>query len=409
MKKILCVQVLIVIAVLFSSCGFNFTKPERFGIKTSDDAVYRLAISEKPFPIGDFFSIDSFLQTGDDEEEGGNEESGEGGVKYKIYGYAPTGVENNDTQQFLLKMDLQKIPLDLGESLNGTDIKANFDQDLGFSKEISVPDVNRRESKDVNLALNDKVNALVTITGVTSPQADVAVLFSDENNGFDSITYQSGFMTIKPNEALTDETITGTIILKKGSTELSRASFSDGEAELPLNGVKIEKQGLSFEFTESTGVPFLAFVDSASVVKSAEGLTVQQAIPISAHQEISIGSVTGGSNSGSLGLEMYKIDRGTLSLLFNLPAGWGDSVDFTYSMTLNSDAFDEPQTITKQNPTCPLDDTVFYEDSSLVADVTGEVHLTNATLVFIDDDGNSVNPKITVDVSVLFFIVKKSI
>lgn len=406
MKKILCVQVLIVIAVLFSGCGFNFTKPERFGIKTSDEAVYRLAIADKSFPIGEFFSIDSFLQTGNEGEESGNEESEGDGLKYKIYSYAPANDNNNNTdiQQFLLKMDLEKIPLgDFSSALKGTEIKASFNNsegksDLDFSKKITVPDVNRRESKAVNLALNDKVNALVTITGQTGPKSDVAVLFSDENNNFDSITYQSGFMVIKPNDALTEETITGSIILKKGTTELQRADFSQGEAKLPLDGIKIEKQGLSFEFTASQGVPFIAYVESDSVVKSAEGLTVQQAIPISAHQEISIGSVSGSSNSeSSLGLETYTIGSGSLSLLFNLPSGWNDSVEYDYTMTL-SDALNA--TITKNESTCPLDNETFYEDSKLVADVTGNFHLTNATLVFIDDQGKSVNPEITVDISV---------
>ena len=392
MKKFLCIEVLFIIAVLFSGCGFHIAKPERFGIKTSDEAVYNLAISDKSYALGEFFSISSFLRTDDTEGEG--EDTGEGKPKYEIFGYDPTDSNTDKIQQYLLRMDLQKIPLDLGSSLSGAEITTTFDN-MGFSKDIVVPDVTKREEKIVNLAVNEKVNALVTITGVTGPRSEVhfASADSESNNGFRSIEYQSGFMTIKENPLLTDEKITGEIILTKDNTVLSRANFNaNGVAQLPLAGVRIEKEGLIFMFSESSNVDFIASVDSESVVKRAEGLTISEGVPISAHQEISIGNASE--------LETYTIGNGNLSVIFNLPPQWENQVTFDYTMVL-SNALDA--TLTKENPTKSLDNTTFFEDSELVTDVTGKFYLNNATLDFIEGEGEnqkSINPTTVVEVEV---------
>lgn len=411
MKKFLCIEVLFIIAVLFSGCGFHIAKPEKFGIKTSDEAVYNLSLANKSFKLGDFFDISSLLG-GNNSEEGESEEAEEGKFKYEIYSYNPES-NKNKIQQFLLRMDLEKIPLDLSSSLNGTEIKANFSTDdgeetgLDFSKEIPIPEVNRSEEKVIELGVNEKINALVTINGETGPKSDVHILFSDDKNGFDSITYQSGYMTIQKNPFDTSALpITGTIILKKGEVELSRADFRNGKADLPLDGVKIEKEGLSFVFTESTGVSFIATVDSSSKVKCASGLSIEESVPISAkskteNDKISLGGISSSSDDSSTvgGIESYEIGEGYLSIMLNLPQQWenGNQVTFDYTMTL-SDAIDAE--LTRANPTHSLNNTTFYGDSKLGYEVTGSFHLQNATLDFIDEDGNNINPTITVEVSV---------
>ena len=410
MKKFLCIEVLFIIAVLFSGCGFHIAKPERIGIKTSDEAVYNLSLANKSFKLGDFFDISSFLGNNSEESEGEGTEGNQ--FKYEIYSYNPT-INKDKIQQFLLKMDLEKIQLDLSSSLNGTEIKANFSDGEGentgldFSKEIPIPEVNRREVKAVELGVNEKVNALVAITGVTGPKSDVHILFSDDKNGFDNITYQSGYMTIQENPLDPPESpMTGAIILKKGNVELSRANFSNGVANLPLDGVKIEKEGLSFTFTESTGVSFIATVNSSSKVKSAAGLTIEDAVPISASSssesdKIPLGGISGSSGDSSTigGIESYEIGEGSLSILLNLPPQWetGNQVTFDYTMTL-SDAIEAE--LTRENPTHSLNNATFNGNSKLGYSVSGNFHLQNATLDFIDEDGNNLNPTITVDVSV---------
>ena len=88
MKKFLCIEVLFIIAVLFSGCGFHIAKPEKFGIKTSDEAEYNLAIADKSFELGEFFSMDKFLKD-DDSEEGESGQTQDEKPKYEIFKYDP--------------------------------------------------------------------------------------------------------------------------------------------------------------------------------------------------------------------------------------------------------------------------------------------------------------------------------
>ena len=161
---------------------------------------------------------------------------------------------------------------------------------------------------------------------------------------------------------------------------------------MPLSGVIIEKEGLIFSFTESSNVSFIASVNPESVVKRAEGLTIEEGVPITAHQEISIGNASE--------LETYTIGTGDLSVLLKLPSLWENQVEYDYTMIL-SNALNA--TLTKDNPTKSLNNTTFFENSELVTDVTGKFYLNNATLDFIEGEGENqknVNPTIAVVVNV---------
>lgn len=393
MKKILCIEVLFIMAVLFSGCGFNnIAKPERFGIKTSDEARYTLSIAKQSFDIGQFFSISSFLRT--DETQNENDDSAE---MYKLYDYDPKGSNDNRIQQYLLKMDVESIPLDFSTAINDTNITTSL-KNMSISKTIEVPDVNRSEQKSMELKVNEKVNALVTINGYTGRDSRVSFLSTSgiPGNGFSSITYKSGFMEIQANP-LTNATavITGSIILKREIgdriIELTRAEFVNGKAELPLEGVTIVKNGLMFDFTESTNVNFIGRVDSNSVVQKAEGLTISEGVPITVSQEIPI--------NGDENLSYYTIDRGSLDVEFSLPEEWrNQGVSVQYEMTL-SGALDN-EVLTQDQTTLSLDNKTFYNSSKINIDVSGSFSLNNATLLFIDDNNKPVNPSISVNVSV---------
>lgn len=409
MKKFLCIEVLFIIAVLFSGCGFHITKPERIGIKTSDEAVYNLSIADKKFELGDFFDVNSLLKSTENEENNSSE------VKYKVFEYDPE-TNGDKFKQFLLKMDLQSISLNPGESLNNTDITVNFGTDengesnSNFTMEIPIPDVNKTEEIPVNFDANEKINNLVKLSGATSQKSDVDVLFSNEKNGFDGITYKSGYMTIY-NSPETTEKIIGSIVLRnrKTGTKLSEADFIDGVAELPLDEVKIEKDNLSFEFSDSVGVPFIAEVKKGSIVKSVSNLTIEDPIPVTVKADeggISLGSISkidSGNDSVPIKeIESYEIGEGTLKILFNLPPQWekNEQVLFDYTMTL-SDAINAK--LTKEEPEYPLSGEVFYKDSKLDYEVAGNFHLNHATLSFIEEvDGEekTIKPTVSVDVSI---------
>ncbi len=396
MNKIWNIGVLFIIAVLFSSCGFNFEKPERFGIKTSDEAVYNLAIGEKKFDLGEYISFSSFLNNensnGEQSESGQSE--GEGNSNYKLYDYNPDSNKDN-TKSLLLKMSMQDIPLDLGDSLDKADITTTIDG-MNVAKTIEIPDISKDPiKKEVNLDVNKKINALVSMYGVTRPVADVRFLSTDasSNDGFNSIKYKSGTMIIKPVDE--NDVILGDIVLKEGDTELSRTSFKTvngvSQADLPLTDVEIKKTGLTFEFSQSTGVNFYARVAEGSVVKEAIGLTIQNGVPISAaKKEMSIG------NQSSL--TSYTIGKGTLSVVFALPEIWtSNGVSYDYSMILSGALTGE---LTETDTELPLDNLSFSNDNLAYEIKSGNVYLNNATVAFIDDDGEPINPSVTVTVDV---------
>ena len=391
MKRFCNIGVLFIIAVLFLSCGFNFEKPERFGIKTSDEAVYNLAIGEKTFDLGEYISFSSFLNN---ESSEGEQSEGEGSPNYKLYEYNPE-TNTDNTKSFLLKMSMQDIPLDLGDSLDKADITTTVD-DMNVSKTIEIPNISKDPvTKDVELDVNKKINALVNVYGITKSKADIMFLTADElsNDGFNSIKYKSGNMVIKPVDE--DDKILGDIILKKGETELSRASFKTvngvTQASLPLTDVEIEKTGLTFEFTNSEGISFYARVEQDSIVKEATGLTIEKGIPISCpKKEMEIG------NDSSL--TSYTIGKGSLSVVFALPEIWtNNGVDYDYKLIL-SGALEG--TLTETDTTLPLDNLSFNNENLAYELKDGFVYLDNATVAFIDEDGATINPNITVTVDV---------
>lgn len=392
MKRFCNIGVLFIIAVLFLSCGFNFEKPERFGIKTSDEAVYNLAIGEKSFDLGQYISFSSFVNNESSEGEG--EQSEEGSASYKLYDYNPESSTDN-TKSFLLKMSMQDIPLDLGDSLDKADITTTVD-DMNVSKTIEIPSISKDPvTKDVELDVNKKINALVNVYGVTKSKADIMFLTADElsNDGFNSIKYKSGNMIIKPVDE--NDTILGDIILKKGETELSRASFKTvngvSQASLPLDNVEIEKTGLSFEFSQSYGISFYARVADDSVVKEATGLTITKGIPISSpKKEMAIG------NESSL--SSYTIGKGSVSVVFALPEIWTDNgVSYEYKLVLSGALEGE---LTQAKTSLPLDNKSFTNENLGYEVKSGFVYLDNATVAFIDDEGKTINPNITVTVDV---------
>lgn len=386
MKRFGYIGVLFVTAVLISGCGFNFEKPERFGIKTSDEAEYNLAIADKSVDLGEYFSISSLLNNGSSNGESNQEEENNEETSYKIYEYNP-GTNNDKIKWLLLKMKMQDIPLDFGNSLEQTDISTSLDQ-MEVLKTIEIPDINQETTKDVELNVNEKVNALVAITGETRERAEVDFLSSNSTDGFSSIEYKSGTMSITRNAFYTDQTITGDVILKKNNNELSRATFVNGTARLPLENVIIEHD-IIFEFTESNGVPFVASVDSDSVVKQASGLTITSGVPITASQSMPIGNQSN--------LESYTIGEGTLLVDFKLPDAWlNNGVTYEYTMQL-SGALEG--TLTETQKTLSLDGRSF-DNQNLSSSVTGKIYLTNATLLFIDEENKIINPTVTVKANV---------
>ena len=428
MKRFWYIGVLFVIAMLFSGCGLsNIEKPERFGIKTSDEAVYKLAIAQKSFDLGEQFSFDSFLKEDNSNGEGNGGEENEKKQSYKIYEYNPSSNQDK-IKWLLLKMNIQEVPLnpsDYTDSMTA-DIKVSINDDEDsqennqgneekedkplVSETIKIPEITNSEvTQNIDLDINTKINNLVVISGQTKAEAAVEFLAVNDTDGFTSIKYKSGFMIIQPS-VTESNTITGKIILKKGNETLKEATFENGQAKLPLDNVEIVKAGLTFEFTESRGVSFTGTVDADSVVEEATGLTIKEPIPFTASSTkdgnsngIKIGNQLGEDQSN---LKSYKIGEGTLSVTMELPSDWTENgVSCEYDMDLTGKI--EGQ-LSETKTSLPLNGKEFdntEEDSNTFNyDVAGKIFLNNASVTLYEKDSEGVlvpkNPAVKVVVDV---------
>lgn len=382
MKKKVYSFLSILVFLSFSGCFNNIAVPEKIYLKTSDKAEFKFTIAEKEFKMDDYFSLSSFLKSTDDsgQSSDGNLEA----KKFNIYDYNPNN--SSDIQKFLLKVDVQEIPLDFGSYLEDTEITTSL-SGMSVSKEIDIPEISIDERKKIDLDVNKKINNLVTITGTATPYSEVSFSFENTDNGFNKIIYQSGFMNIQSIDD--SRKLTGDIVLKYNGFEISRATFGDnGIALLPLDNVTIDVHGLVFEFEDAcTGTLFIARVNEDSIVKRAEGISLADPIPATVNTSFDVG------NSSSL--SSCEIGEGSLQVIFIPPTNW-ENVDVTYDIHITGGIQAE---LSETIITTDLSGHQF-ENQPIKADVDVLVTLENSTLNFITDDGTMVNPDIQIKVDI---------
>lgn len=373
MKKIFFVQFLIVL-FLFSSCGFQI--PEKVGIKTGK-AEYNFAITDKSFDLGEYFSLSSILNP----EDGSAASSDE---MFELYDYNPNG--KSEVQQFLMKMDVQDIPLDFSTSFADTDVVTSV-KNMTVSKDIEIPSINIDEKKDVEVNVNKNINNLVKIVGFTDSECRIEINFEDPNNNFERVSYSSGYMKIYENQLLTYQKIEGKIILYYEGEKVSEAEFKNGIALLPLDNVTIAKTGLVFEFTESENVPFIAEVLETSVIKEAVGITLQDPIPVEVKTSFDV--------KNDSALESCQIEEGSISAIFNTPELW-QNIDVDYTLTLSGGL---SATLTEVNVSDSLDGQ-YFDNSDIDAKINANILFNHSNIKFIDDSGKIINPNVNFKVEI---------
>lgn len=410
-KKIIFGSTLLALVLCIFGCNFQF--PETVSVKSN--AKYEFAIANKSFPLGDLFSIDklkdSFSGQSTDSAST-DEESVEADIK--IYDYNPEGKKTDaDIQEFLVSMKLQEIPLDFNNYLKDVDFGSKLES-MNISKEIVVPSVDIDETKEVDVEVNEKINALVSFTGSTKAKADLRVSFDESGNGFNSITYKSGYMVISntPNlenydfsdyglggisipALIQTNKLAGTVTLLYQEKVIATAEFDDeGLARLPLNDVTVYVEGMSLEFTDTEGKTFFAFVSKESQVKEARGISLKDPVQTSVDTSFSVGN-----NSA---LKSCEISQGSLGVEFKIPEQWSgvsivdSQIDLTGGMNVSlvypNQEFDfEAPEVTEEERT--------FVNQDINARTSITIEMTEANLIFIDGEKN-VKPSVDVKVNI---------
>ena len=97
------------IFIFLGGCGLQI--PETVSIRSN--AEYNFTVADVSFDLNEKFSVASLLESIKGEE--GSEEPS----LFNIYSYNPES--KSTTQQFLMQMDFQEIPLDFSSYLENTD------------------------------------------------------------------------------------------------------------------------------------------------------------------------------------------------------------------------------------------------------------------------------------------------
>ena len=420
-KKIIFGSTLLALVLCIFGC--NFQLPETVSVKSN--AKYEFAIANKSFPLGDLFSIDKLKDSfsGQSTDSASNdEESVEADIK--IYDYNPEGKKTDaDIQEFLVSMKLQEIPLDFNNYLKDVDFGSKLES-MNISKEIAVPSVDIDEVKVVDVEVNEKINAWVSFRGTTKADAPLSVSFEDTGNGFNSVTYKTGFMVVSntPNldnvdfgeyghtgftlpTFIPDGKLSGTVKLLYNGTVISEDDFDEnGLALLPLDNVTVYVEGMSLQFSGEEGKTFYALVSQDSQVFKADGISLSEPIESSQESTFNIGNDSA--------LKSCEIKKGKLAVDFAFPTEWtgieinsyqidltgGLNVTLAYNKLLDSSTrkeFDFAEVgLTQQQKT--------FVNTDINANTRVNIKMTNASLQFIDSDNpeKKINPSVKVEAKI---------
>lgn len=420
-KKIIFGSTLLALVLCIFGCNFQF--PETISVKSN--AKYEFAIANKSFPLGDLFSIDKLKDSfsGQSTDSASNdEESVEADIK--IYDYNPErGKTDADIQEFLVSMKLQEIPLDFNNYLKDVDFGSKLES-MNISKEIAVPSVDIDEVKVVDVEVNEKINALVSFRGTTQADAPLSVSFEGTGNGFNSVTYKTGFMVVSntPNldnvdfgeyghtgftlpTFIPDGKLSGTVKLLYNGTVISEDDFDEnGLALLPLDNVTVYKEGMSLQFSGDPDKTFYALVSQDSQVFKADDISLSEPIESSLKSTFNIGNDSA--------LKSCEIKKGKLAVDFAFPTEWtgieinsyqidltgGLNVTLAYNKLLDSSTrkeFDFAEVgLTQQQKT--------FVNTDINANTRVNIKMTHASLQFIDSDNpeKKINPSVKVEAKI---------
>ena len=352
------------ISVLFCVCfilSCNLQPPKSVSIKTN--AKYNFSLGEISQDLSEEFSMDEILEQEEDSP-------------FKIYEYKPEG-ESQKAKKMLMEIPIQEIPLDFSSYFEKTDISESLSQ-MSFSQKISVPDFETQQlSHKIDIsAINDAINDSVRIAGPNNPDLDLSFDLLNEQ-GFESITYSSGDILIQDCEfdlgeygTVFDGELTGEIRLLHNGNIVSKATFENGTARLPLTNVTLYSQGMSIEFSEGVGnIGWFGVINGQ--VKNAKGISLQPTV-VEFDEELEL-------NFSQANFDSFVIGEGNLGIEITLPEQW-EGIYINYDVELSGaiNASTE-ESLFKKN--IPLNNTELYKQN-LGVKSQPVVYIQNADIYF---------------------------
>ena len=347
MKKM--AGILICIALAFSFAGCSWQIPQKVSVKT--DANYNFALGNFEKDFSENLNVSKMI----------------GDLKLpnngKVYDYWPN--KKGDTQSFLMYMPLQEIPIDIDQYFNKGSI-ADSIQNISFSKEIEVPEVDFEYAFDIDLdKVNDAVCQNFQLAGPIENYSTAAfgAILSDFA---DSVSFEKGHLIINAytvsnyQDLLSatsvaslprtlDTNYYGSVSITSNDKTIS-GNFIEGVADINLsdyNGFELKSNNINISFSNKPSIInpldgksypthlFIAKIDTSDktyrpyqIEKVTNLKNVSVNDPPTIHEEVD--ALT---SLKSAGLEGCTIGTGQILLDFALPTEWS-GVEVTYSMDL---------------------------------------------------------------------------
>lgn len=286
MKKYLQTLCLASFLFVFTACSFQI--PQKVTVKTK--AEYNFSIGDIDYSFDDYFDKSAIF-------EGLNKDT------IKVMDYYPEKRESH-LQQYLLKMPIQEIPIDVSGYFNDSNFGEALD-DISFSQDIKIPQVGISFEKEIDkTSVNGTINALLTITGNTNSGT---LAFSSE---FNRVLYKSGKLKIECSEISDGESVT-----IKTQSGTRTATFGGGKAELDMADFAIYKNGTELIFTDDSGKAYTGSISDDSEVLKAFGITIPTPIEVPISTDFQIAD-------SSNAFQSCVINEGSLNVGMHFPSTW---------------------------------------------------------------------------------------
>jgi len=345
MKKI---NLILLVTTIFFFSACNLQIPEKISVKTN--AEYKLCAGsvkqslDEDIKVRDIINNDSI-----------------GIPNAQVYDYFPSE-KNVNVQQFLLKLPLMEIPVDIGQYYKNSGISTAV-QGMSFEKEITIPTVGVNTKKEIDTQqLNNGLNAMFSFSGITGTGG---VSFAGD---FESVTYSSGYIVITVADSIPD----GTNVNVNGRS----GTFSGNTAEVNIAGFTLRKDSVNVTFSDGHGKGFIGTIKDGSQISSASGVTYSGLnIPVTTSFVLPNNFVSAVVNEGTLKTSVSIPWSGT-SVSYTVTTSGGMNVSGSGDINL-SDKTITPGTV---NVSAPL--TVSFSNATIQFSKKASVTITTEIASF---------------------------
>ncbi len=361
MKKLI-TSIFVLSFVLAISCKFQV--PQKISVKTN--AEYKLNVGSIKKDLSETINLDDLLS--------------EDLVKQvipnaRVYDYFP-GEKDSKVQQYLLKLPLVEMPVDMGQYFDNSDISLAV-QDMSFEQEITIPSIKIEEKQDIDVDfVNDMLNTAFSFVGRVG--SGTATFAAD----FGSIEYKNLTLNIKVSGEIPD----GTLLTVSNGNSSATSTFFGNEAQVNLGEFSFTKNNLTIDFSYmDTNLSYVGTISSDSKIKKATGVTyptIDVTDPVEFPVQVTIPVPNSFVNA--------KIAEGSLTTQINLP--W-ENTSIKYGINTSGALTIKDKVTTNPNKNISLNNKVISSgDINVEAPVT--LTFNDATIDFEQNPTISIKTEI---------------